>query len=298
MTDIARLMSECGELVEERLAEYLSLHDRDYAPAFEAMRYGTLAAGKRLRPFLTLSFCESCGGDTEAAIPFACAVELIHSYSLIHDDLPCMDNSELRRGKPSCHKKYGEAQALLAGDALLTHAFHIAADNKVLAASGRHDIIVQAVKELSLAAGVLGMVGGQWMDMQNERTTVSLETLKKTDSLKTGALIRLSARLGVMSCTGERELLDAADAYASLIGLAFQITDDILDATGCPEELGKPVGGDVASGKSTYVSLLGLDRAQSYAAQLVDGAKEKLSPFVKGREELEAFADFILYRKH
>lgn len=237
----------------------------------EAMRYSLLAGGKRIRPVLTLAFCQLCGGDWETALPFACAIEMVHTYSLIHDDLPCMDDDDLRRGRPTCHKVYGEAMALLAGDGLLTKAFELALSfpDPARAAEG--------ARCLAALAGHQGMVGGQCVDLSVQGKEVDIAILKEMDRGKTVALIEAACRMGCIA-GGEpqalREELDAASRYAQGVGMAFQIRDDILDLLGDAQKLGKNTGVDSAHGKPNYVSLLGAEAAQelvdSYTAQAVE----------------------------
>lgn len=219
---------------------------------FESMRYSLLAGGKRLRPIFVLDFCRMCGSDWEKAIPFAAAVEMIHTYSLIHDDLPCMDNDDFRRGKPTNHKVYGEAMAVLAGDALLTAAFKQLAIAELPAHTR-----IQAVEVLSDCAGELGMVGGQVLDIQSEERQCTKQEVIDIQSRKTGALIKAACVLGVLAGQGSTEQLSAAAAYAEHLGLAFQIRDDMLDLIGNAEELGKATGAD--AGKNTFVQLYGLE---------------------------------------
>lgn len=231
----------------------------------DAMLYSLQNGGKRVRPMLTLAFCSVCGGDVQAALPFACAVEMIHTYSLIHDDLPCMDDDDLRRGKPSCHKQFGEANALLAGDGLLTLAFETVtkAENIAPADIGR------AVRVLSRLAGYGGMIGGQVIDLLSEEKSVDYDTLHRIDNLKTGALIKAAALLGCIAAgITDETILRAAETYAENIGFAFQIVDDILDVTADTETLGKPVGSDEKNEKSTFVKLLGLEKCRQLANDL------------------------------
>lgn len=245
---------------------------------FRAMRYSLLAGGKRLRPVLVLEFCGLCGGDQEAALPFACAVEMIHTYSLIHDDLPCMDNDAMRRGKPSNHMVSGEAQALLAGDSLLTMAFQTMLSPESVSAAGPQRAAAVA-GELAAAAGPYGMAGGQAIDLICEGKSVPMETLQKMDGNKTGALIRASAKMGCLLAGAETAVISAADQYAAALGFAFQIVDDILDVEGDSVVLGKPAGSDAQNGKSTYVSLLGMDNAKRAVGELTRTALEALKLF-------------------
>ncbi|MGN1418353.1 MAG: polyprenyl synthetase family protein [Acutalibacteraceae bacterium] len=254
----------------------------------DAMKYSLENGGKRIRPILTLEFCRVCGGDMNDALDFACAIEMIHTYSLIHDDMPCMDNDDMRRGKPSCHIKFGENFALLAGDALLTQAFAVIAESE--AAKKNPAAAVKAIGVLSELSGVNGMVGGQVVDLKSEDKKVSVETLEVMDSLKTGALIKASCLLGVIAANGKEEFEKAAENYAENIGQAFQIVDDILDVTADEAQLGKPVGSDKQQNKSTYVSLLGLEQSQKRADELTSKAISSLDVFGSEGEFLKDLA--------
>ena len=259
----------------------------------DAMKYSLENGGKRIRPMLTLEFCRVCSGSYEKAMPFALAVEMIHTYSLIHDDLPCMDNDDIRRGKPSCHKKFGEEYALLAGDGLLTEAFRVAVSSDALTDAQKS----RAVSLISEYAGYRGMIGGQMLDLQNEGKVVSLDRLRDTCALKTGALIKLACRLGCIAADADEVYEKAAADFAENIGLGFQIVDDILDVTGSTEELGKPVGSDEENQKCTYVSVLGLEKAQQYADELTENAKRALTVFGDNAGFLSELADKLLDRK-
>ena len=230
---------------------------------FESMRYSLLAGGKRLRPILVFDFCRMCGGNWEDAVPFAAAVEMIHTYSLIHDDLPCMDNDDFRRGLPTNHKVYGEAIAVLAGDALLTAAFSQLA-NAPFSAETR----IRAVEALSSCAGEIGMVGGQVLDMQSEERLCTEQEILDIQSRKTGALIRAACILGVLAGGGSDKEIAAASEFASYLGLAFQIRDDMLDVIGDAQTLGKAVGVD--EGKNTFVRLYGLEKCEALVNQYTD----------------------------
>ncbi|NLX94371.1 MAG: polyprenyl synthetase family protein [Clostridiales bacterium] len=258
----------------------------------EAMRYSVFNGGKRIRPVLTLEFCRLCGGREEEALSFACAVEMIHAYSLIHDDLPCMDDDDTRRGNPACHIRFGEANARLAGDALLTLAFET-----VLNAGLTPEMIINAGKELSAAAGWAGMIGGQVMDLQNEGKQVELEELLETDYKKTGKLIIASAVLGCIAAGAEEEKVRAAAQYAYNLGLAFQLVDDILDVTGNAETLGKPVVSDEGNKKTTYVSVIGTDAAKEKISGLTLAANDALKIFGEQAEYLQKLADSLTKRK-
>ena len=247
-------------------------------PMAEAMRYSALAGGKRIRPVLVLEFCRLCGGEAEDALPFAAALEMIHTYSLIHDDLPCMDDDDLRRGRPTSHKVFGEATAVLAGDALLTRAFEITSDP---ARVGKlpADRALSAIHTLAAQAGLMGMIGGQMLDMAGETTPPDLEGLIQMHSLKTGALIRAAARMGCLIGGGSAEQFQAAEDYAAALGLAFQIKDDMLDVEGDAALLGKAVGADAAQGKSTFPALVGMDTCRAWMDELTDRAVSALNVF-------------------
>lgn len=258
-----------------RIETYLKGVFADLPPRgdiYPAMEYSLLAGGKRLRPALTMAVCRMCGGDVALALPLGCAVEMVHTYSLIHDDLPAMDNDDLRRGKPTNHKVYGEATAILAGDGLLTAAFGVIADAPGLTEGQR----LAAVRALSSAAGPQGMIGGQILDMLGEQRPLTLPEIEKLQQLKTGALICCAAHMGCIAAqAGEEEAL-AVRHYAEKLGLAFQIQDDVLDAVSTTETLGKPVGSDQANHKSTYVTLLGVDACKQQVQTLTQEAKAAL----------------------
>ena len=258
------------EMVEKALDRYVSTQRCNNDHVLEAMRYSVLGGGKRIRALLVLNFNRILGGAANDAMEFAAAIEMMHAYSLIHDDLPCMDDDDLRRGKPSCHVAFGEAVALLAGDALQTLAFETLARNTSLEPAQ----VLQAVRELAAAAGSRGMVGGQTVDIEGTAQTV--EQLTGMCMMKTGALIKCAVRLGCLSVGADEASMAQADIYADAIGLAFQIRDDILDVIGSPEELGKPVGSDAEQQKATFVTVLGTERAQSLAEKLTRTALDAL----------------------
>lgn len=260
----------------------------------EAMAYSLSNGGKRIRPMLALEFCRLCGGNPEKAVPFALALEMIHTYSLIHDDLPCMDDDDMRRGKPSSHKVFGEADALLAGDGLLTLAFETVLSAPEM--SGRQK--AAAGLALARAAGCSGMIAGQVMDLANEGRKASLDEIAKTDRLKTGELIMAAASMGCIAADADEDMLSAAREYCADIGLAFQIVDDILDVTGSAELLGKPIGSDGENEKSTYVSLLGLEKSKELANELTEKAKAALSVFGEEKEFLRMLADKLADRNN
>lgn len=264
---------EYSEYIEQYLDEKCFRYDTEpQKDLFSAMRYSLLAGGKRIRPILTLDFCRMCGGNWKDAIPFAAAAEMIHTYSLIHDDLPCMDNDDFRRGKPTNHKVYGEAIAVLAGDALLTAAFSYLA-----AAQYSADIRIRAVEILANCAGELGMVGGQVLDMQSEQRQCSRQEVLDIQSRKTGALIRAACMLGVVAAGGSEEQISAAAEFASHLGLAFQIRDDMLDVIGDAKELGKAVGVD--DHKNTFVQLYGIETCDKMVKDHTQTAINALAVF-------------------
>ena len=262
--------------IEEALESVLPQPAKDVrtAPVIESMRYSLLAGGKRIRPVMVLAFCQLCGGDPQQALPFACAVEMVHTYSLIHDDLPCMDDDDLRRGRPTNHKVYGEAMALLAGDGLLTKAFETA-----LSFSGVPEDALRGARILAQCAGADGMVGGQCIDLDSEGKDVDLELLREMDQGKTVALISAACQMGCVAAGAEESLLEKARSYAEGVGMAFQIRDDILDVLGDAATLGKNVGMDSARDKRNYVSLLGVEEAQRLVEAFTAQAEQALDGF-------------------
>lgn len=267
-----------GKMVNDALLKYIPSDDVRQKQVFEAMRYSVMAGGKRIRPVLVLEFCRVCGGNIENALPFACAIEFVHTYSLIHDDLPCMDNAELRRGKPSCHIKFGEANALLAGDALLSLAFETALCNNNIDKIGYYNVI-RATGELAKASGAEGMVGGQVIDLDSVGKQIDINTLEDMHKKKTGAMIIAAAKMGCMAAGADDQKVRAAGEYARKIGLAFQIVDDLLDTQGDTSKLGKPAGSDDVNNKTTYVSLLGVKKSKELVVKLTDEAIDSLKVF-------------------
>lgn len=262
----------------------------------EAIRYSLLAGGKRLRPILCLASCELVGGTIAQAMPTACALEMIHTMSLIHDDLPAMDNDDYRRGRLTNHKVYGEAMAILAGDGLLAHAFAWVAQQTQNVPAER---VVEVLGRLGQAAGIGGLVSGQVVDLESEgRSDVTLETLHYIHTHKTAALLEVSVVSGAILGGADRDTVQRLSRYAQNIGLAFQIIDDILDITSTQEELGKSIGKDIQAQKVTYPSLLGLEESQRQAQQLIDEAKAQLTDFGPAAQPLLALAEFITARKH
>lgn len=281
--------------IEAALPVWLPSGTEDYVPVPEAMTYATAAGGKRLRPVLVMEFCRVCGGNPAAVLPFACAIEMIHSYSLVHDDLPCMDNSPLRRGKPSVHAAYGETMALLTGDALLNRAFETMLSPKARARVSP-EAALSAAFELADAAGIGGMIGGQVMDLRCEGNRIDMDTLVTLQAGKTAALIRAACRMGALLANADEERLQAAFTFGHEMGLAFQIIDDVLDATSTPEVLGKPVGSDEENEKTTYVTLLGVDGAKKLASTRTETALQALDVFGSEAEHLRALASALLVR--
>ena len=267
------------QLKQDQSAVEAALHARfqdsaRYADLTEAMEYSLLAGGKRIRPVLTLECCRLCGGDLEEALDFACGVEMVHTYSLIHDDLPAMDDDDLRRGRPTNHKVYGEATAILAGDGLLTAAFQTLAGAKLPA-----ERVVEAVACLAKEAGPEGMVGGQALDMAGEGRALTRKELERLQSLKTGALISAAAELGCIAAGGSGGQREKIKTYAQALGRAFQVRDDMLDVISSDQELGKPVGSDQTNEKSTFVTALGLEGCAELVEQLTRQAEEALAGF-------------------
>ena len=259
-----------------------------------AMKYSLLAGGKRLRPTLVLAFCETLGGNAQAALPYACAVEMIHTYSLIHDDLPCMDNDDLRRGKPSNHKVFGEDIALLAGDALQALAFDVMLRPSSLEAVGRNG--ADAAYILSSACGAVGMVGGQVIDLETEGKDPAIDTIKEMYAKKTGALIKASCLMGAVLAGADSKTLSAVKLYAENIGLAFQIVDDILDIESDTQTLGKPVGSDAENCKVNYVTKVGSDESRRLVDSLTLGAVEALNSIDSDTSFLEELARSLACR--
>ncbi|MBQ8214449.1 MAG: polyprenyl synthetase family protein [Clostridia bacterium] len=295
MTDeILELILHRDATMTEDALRKVYTEDEDIKVLLDAECYSLFAGGKRIRPALTLEFCRMFGGEDSAALPFACAVEMIHTYSLIHDDLPCMDDDEMRRGKPTNHKVFGESTALLAGDSLLTGAFEVAASNSVVGS----DISAKAVAYLASCAGRYGMVGGQIMDLEGEKKKLTLDELLKLHSLKTGALISAASVMGALAAGVEMTdpRMEDVVTYAENIGLAFQIVDDILDKTGNAEELGKNVGVDAEHQKNTFLSFFTIEEAQFYADRLTREAIDAIRKY-KESETLCAIAEWLATRK-
>ncbi|HXN86366.1 MAG TPA: farnesyl diphosphate synthase [Candidatus Binataceae bacterium] len=289
-------LKERAALIECALASTVAAHGGLESRLFEAMRYSLLGGGKRLRPILALAACEAVGGSIDAAMNFACAVEMIHTYSLIHDDLPIMDNDDLRHGKPTNHKVYGDAIATLAGDALVTDAFGVIARSPLAAKSPA--IVLEVIAELSNAAGSAGMVAGQVIDLLGEGRTMNLEQLEYLHGKKTGALFLASVRGGARLGGATSSRLDSLTKYAQAMGLSFQVVDDLLDVEASTEQMGKRTNKDQAAGKNTYPVLMGIERSRQLARDLQGRANAALSSFDTRADPLRAIANFIVERKH
>lgn len=289
----AQMQAHCDRF-EAALPGYMPRTGGLQTTVAQAMAYACAGGGKRIRPVLLLEFCRLCGGDTETAMPFAAAIEMIHSYSLVHDDLPCMDNSLLRRGRPSTHAVYGETMALLAGDGLLNLAFETmlrATDLPPANALG-------AASALADAAGIDGMVGGQVIDLESEGKEIDLSVLEALQQGKTAALLIAACVMGARLAGAGPEIEQAARAFGENVGLSFQIVDDILDVTATAQQLGKPVGSDAVNEKVTYVSLLGLEEARRLAAERTAAALEALDVFGAEADSLRRLAQALLTRDH
>lgn len=294
MSDFQSTIKETAGLIETALDDFLPTRVGPLGRVADAMRWGALDGGKRLRPFLVIAAADMFDTPRERSIRVGCAVEMIHCYSLIHDDLPAMDDSDLRRGRPSVHKKFDDATAILAGDALLTQAFEVLAD---AATHPSGEVRCRLALELARASGKEGMVGGQMIDIYAEQKTFDLAGIEELQRLKTGALIRFGAVGGGVVGEGTDDEIAALTAYAEDLGLAFQIVDDILDETADAETLGKPAGQDAEMDKATFIKLLGMDGAKSKAAELVESCKAHLDRFGDAAAPLKGAADFVFERK-
>ncbi len=282
--------------IEAAIERYIPQEKVAEQKLIDAVRYSLSLKGKRVRPSLTLAFAELCGGSVEAAMPFACAVEMVHTYSLIHDDLPCMDDDDYRRGQPANHKVFGEDIALLAGDALQSMAYTTMLSEEAVAAVGGARA-ARAARILAEKSGVLGMVGGQVIDLSMEHKTVGIELVRLMEEKKTANLIEAACMIGCVVAGAEDEKINAAERYAHAIGLAFQIVDDILDVTSTAEELGKPIGSDIGNEKNTFMSLLGIERCRESVAWLTEEAIDALSVFDGDTKDLADFAVALANRK-
>jgi geranylgeranyl diphosphate synthase type II len=295
--NLKQYLEEKCRLVDEALEKYLPPEDELPSDLHKSMRYSVFAGGKRVRPILVMAACEAAGGNAEDALPTACAMEMIHTYSLIHDDLPAMDNDDFRRGKPTNHKVFGESVAILAGDALLTEAFILLSSpefGSFLDTAKR----LQVISEISRCSGSRGMIGGQVVDMESEgKPSVDFATVEYIHTHKTGALIKASVRSGALLGGAEGEIEDALVRYGEAIGLAFQIADDILDIEGTTEQIGKDAGSDLERGKATYPAVIGIAESKRRADELVDVALDALSVFDAKADPLREIAKYIVKRK-
>ncbi len=293
-TDLKKYLKLRGREVDAAMRKLVPTVKTRPATIHEAMRYSLFAGGKRLRPILCLAAAEACGGEIEKALPLAVAVECIHTYSLIHDDLPCMDDDDFRRGNPTCHKVYGEGIAVLAGDALLTLAFEIVANSEPT----RRYSIAERVRELADTSGSRKLIAGQVMDLEGEGKPVTAAQLKFIHESKTSALLTTSVRFGGMSANATPKQMEALTTFGLSLGLAFQVIDDILDVTQTSEKLGKSAGKDEASQKATYPALFGLEKSRKEAASLTAQAHDAVKPFGKKGERLEQIASYLLDREY
>ena len=285
------LLRECAAAVDSALDGFLAGSGRSPARLVDAMRYSIEAGGKRLRPALVLLSCRACGGAESAAMPAAAAIECVHTFSLIHDDLPAMDDDDLRRGRPTNHKVFGEALAILAGDALLTLAFEIIATQ-----SASHATIARMIAELAQATGWQGMIGGQVEDIDGEEKPADRELVERIHSMKTARLIESSCRLGAIAAGAGDAKLDAIGSFGHDLGLAFQIADDLLDVTSATATLGKRSGEDAASGKQTFPRVCGVEESRRLAREAADRARSALQPFGDAAEPLASLIDFVVDR--
>ena len=293
--DIKSYLKEKRELIDSYLESYFSIPSEPFV-LHEAMRYSLFAGGKRIRPILALASYEACGGNPKDIVPYATALELIHTYSLIHDDLPSMDNDDLRRGKPTNHKVFGEAMAILAGDALLTEAF-LMLSNNLHSSSLKPSNLIKIIREVSLSSGVHGMVGGQALDIFSENIEPDKDTLNFIHLHKTAALITASVRMGAILANIKEKKLKALTEYGTGIGLAFQIIDDILDIEGNAEELGKTAGSDMKMKKMTYPALCGTEKSRQKAKDLLSDAIDSLKIFSSEADQLRKIARYLLKRR-
>ncbi len=292
--DFQKKYDALREKVEGALSRYFGEERRGFRfdGLMEAMDYSLMAGGKRLRPALVLEFCRACGGDVDAALPVACGIEMLHTYSLIHDDLPCMDDDDLRRGRPTNHKVFGECTAVLAGDALQAEAF-----GAILRSDLPPERKAACAEALADAAGVDGMCGGQYMDMDSEKRVMSEDEVTELQARKTGALLTAACRMGVLAAGGTEEQEDAAMRYGAFLGAAFQIRDDMLDELSTEAELGKPIGSDQAEGKITFMTLYGAEKCAIIVERLTEGAKAAARELPDG-EFLCELAERMANRSH
>ncbi len=290
------VLKEKANYIEQLLNKYMPTEEGYQKTIMEAINYSLSAGGKRLRPILTLEACKIVGGNENDAIPFAVAIEMIHTYSLIHDDLPALDNDDLRRGRKTNHIVYGEDMAILAGDALLNYAFEIMLSNSL--GKENPEKYLKAINEIAKSAGIYGMIGGQVVDVQSENQQIPKDKLDYIHNNKTAAIIIGCMRAGAIIGNANEEELDKITKYANNIGLSFQIVDDILDIVGDESKLGKKVGSDIENNKSTYPSLLGLEKSKEIAYTLINGAKENINELSEHVDFLNGLADYIIDREY
>jgi geranylgeranyl diphosphate synthase type II len=295
--DLKAYLKQKAALVDEAIVRYLPAPDTMPAKLHQAMRYSVMAGGKRVRPVLMLAACAAVGGDEKNALPAACAMEMIHTYSLIHDDLPAMDDDDFRRGRPTSHKVYGEATAILAGDALLTEAFNLLSDSRSNS-DVPPEVLLRVCNTIARCAGSMGMVGGQVVDMESEGKEIDFPTLEYIHTHKTGALILAAIQSGALIGGADERTFDALTRYGGAVGLAFQVADDILDVVGDSQALGKSAGSDEARGKNTYPALIGLDASRSRARDLVNVAHQAIESLGEAAEPLRAIASYIIEREN
>lgn len=291
--DFQTIYNQDKLLIDQALNRYFSDSDAPYHRLLESMHYSLTAGGKRLRPVLVLAFCRACGGDAQKALPVACALEMVHTYSLIHDDLPCMDNDNLRRGKPTNHVIYGECTATLAGDALQAEAFR-----SILEADLPLETRAETARLLAEAAGVDGICGGQQLDMEGDGKLLTREELIEIHTRKTAAMIRAACLMGIACGNGSEEQIQAAETYAQALGLAFQIRDDMLDVISTNEELGKPIGSDAQEQKTTFMSLYGLEQCEREVHALTDEAVQAVSSVFPNAEFLQQLVRSLETRRN
>lgn len=292
MADFHTEYQELKSLVDRELDRFFRIPDAPQKVLLDAMRYSLNAGGKRLRPVLVLAFCRACGGDVQSALPVACAIEMVHTYSLIHDDLPCMDNDDLRRGKPTNHVIYGECTATLAGDALQAEAFRT-----ILSSSLPAEVRAECARLLSDAAGIEGICGGQQLDMEGENKTLTRAELLEIHKRKTASMLVAACRMGIACGQGSAAQIDAANRYAEAMGLAFQIRDDMLDQISTEEELGKPIGSDEQEQKTTFMSLYGLERCEQEVHALTEQAIEAVDGLFDNADFLQSLARSMEVRR-
>ena len=294
--EFKKCLKEKASFIENVLKEYMPKEEGYQKTVIEAMNYSLSAGGKRLRPILTLEACKVVGGNEEEAIPFAMAIEMIHTYSLIHDDLPALDNDDLRRGRPTNHKVYGEAMGILAGDALLNYAFEVMLSGSIN--KENPEKYLKAINEIAKGAGIYGMIGGQVVDVESENKQIEIEKLDYIHMKKTAAMMVGCMRAGATIGGANSEQMEEITKYAKNIGLSFQIVDDILDIVGDEAKLGKKVGSDIENHKSTYPSLLGLDKSKEIAYNLIDEAKKSIEKLSDDVDFLKGLAEYIIDREY